>query len=194
MSEQNSASAKACDPEGRLTMGQHRAVDLPGQLADASASGLAPVMPPTSPARDFGGGLVSGDGPDNPIAHDFFGAVLVCVSCIPEGRVLSYGDVAELVGSRAARAVGWVLARGGDEVPWHRVVRSDGTFAAHLRLEQAARLSAEGIRIERDRIDMSTSAGIRWIPEVTDLPSGLTERVPRSPSPMLRARLRPLGR
>jgi 6-O-methylguanine DNA methyltransferase, DNA binding domain len=52
--------------------------------------------------------------------------VLDVVDAIPPGRVLTYGDVAELVGSAAPRAVGMVLARHGDEVPWHRVVLASG--------------------------------------------------------------------
>ena len=46
---------------------------------------------------------------------------------------MTYGDVAEFVGTRAARNVGRVLAADGGTVPWHRVLRSDGSCAEHLR-------------------------------------------------------------
>lgn len=69
--------------------------------------------------------------------------VLRVVEQIPCGLVMSYGEVAELVGSRSARAVGQVLARRGHEVPWHRVVMSDGGLARHKAVEQAARLRAD---------------------------------------------------
>jgi alkylated DNA nucleotide flippase Atl1 len=58
--------------------------------------------------------------------EDFVGAVLEVVASIPEGRVMSYGDVAAAIGSRAARGVGQVMAYYGDEVPWWRVVRASG--------------------------------------------------------------------
>ena len=47
--------------------------------------------------------------------------VLHAVECIPAGRVVSYGDVAELVGT-SARRVGAIMASAGSGVPWWRVV------------------------------------------------------------------------
>jgi methylated-DNA-protein-cysteine methyltransferase-like protein len=81
------------------------------------------------------------------------------VEAIPAGRVLSYGDVAEFCDSRAARHVGRVLAYDGGTVPWHRVVRADGTCAPHLQAEQRQRLIAEGVQFLGDRVDM---AHCRW--------------------------------
>ena len=43
--------------------------------------------------------------------------VLEIVDQIPEGKVLTYGDVAELVGSRGARFVGNVMSRYGSRRP-----------------------------------------------------------------------------
>ncbi|MFV0462967.1 MAG: MGMT family protein [Nostocoides sp.] len=51
--------------------------------------------------------------------------VLDLVASIPAGAVLTYGDVAELVGG-GPRAVGTVMARFGSGVPWWRVIRADG--------------------------------------------------------------------
>lgn len=56
----------------------------------------------------------------------FAEAVLDLVAQIPPGRVAAYGDLAELLGSGGARAVGTVMARFGSDLPWWRVVRSDG--------------------------------------------------------------------
>ena len=78
---------------------------------------------------------------------------------IPPGRVMSYSDVAEYVGSRAVRMVGQVLARDGGTVPWHRVMRADGSCAEHLRGEQLALLRAEGVPIRGQRVDL---AAARW--------------------------------
>jgi alkylated DNA nucleotide flippase Atl1 len=59
-------------------------------------------------------------------SEDFVGAVLEVVAAIPEGRAMSYGDVAAAIGSRAARGVGQVMAYYGSDVPWWRVVRASG--------------------------------------------------------------------
>jgi alkylated DNA nucleotide flippase Atl1 len=39
---------------------------------------------------------------------------------------MTYGDIAAALGSRAARAVGTVMARYGSETTWWRVIRSSG--------------------------------------------------------------------
>ena len=62
---------------------------------------------------------------------DFVSRVLEVVASIPEGRVMTYGDVAAALGSRAARAVGTVMAQYGSEVAWWRVIRASGHPAIH---------------------------------------------------------------
>lgn len=57
---------------------------------------------------------------------EFVDAVLDVVRRIPEGRVMTYGDIAESIGSRAPRAVGQVLAYYGHAVAWWRVVPASG--------------------------------------------------------------------
>jgi alkylated DNA nucleotide flippase Atl1 len=52
--------------------------------------------------------------------------VLAVVDSIPRGHVMAYGDVAAVLGTRAARAVGTVMARYGSDTAWWRVVRSGG--------------------------------------------------------------------
>jgi methylated-DNA-protein-cysteine methyltransferase related protein len=86
-------------------------------------------------------------------------AILACVERIPPGRVMTYGDVAEFVGSRAPRMVGRVLAAEGGSVPWHRVLRADGSCADHIYPEQRQRLIAEGVLFTGKRIDLRT---YRW--------------------------------
>jgi alkylated DNA nucleotide flippase Atl1 len=75
---------------------------------------------------------------------DFGGAVLMVVDSIPRGRVMTYGDVAAELGTRAARAVGRVMATEGSSVPWWRVVRADGRPPAGHEVEALARYRAEG--------------------------------------------------
>lgn len=57
---------------------------------------------------------------------DFASRVLAVVECIPPSKVMTYGDIAAAVGSRAARAVGQVMAYYGSDVPWWRVIRAGG--------------------------------------------------------------------
>jgi alkylated DNA nucleotide flippase Atl1 len=53
--------------------------------------------------------------------------VLVLIDKVPRGTVVTYGDVARMLGTRSPRSVGQVLARWGAEVSWWRVVHADGT-------------------------------------------------------------------
>ena len=93
---------------------------------------------------------------DGPLAERVF----ACVERIPVGRVMSYGDVAEYVGTRAARQVGRIMATESyDGLPWHRVLRSDGSCAEHIRQTQLRLLRAEGVPFRGDRVDM---AAARW--------------------------------
>jgi alkylated DNA nucleotide flippase Atl1 len=94
-------------------------------------------------------------GPEPPFAEQ----VLQVVERIPAGRVMSYSDVAEYLGSNAPRAVGQVMAHAGGGVPWHRVLRADGTPAPHLADRQLALLAAEGVPIRGRRVDMRRA---RW--------------------------------
>lgn len=85
--------------------------------------------------------------------------VLDVVDRIPRGAVMSYGDVAEYLGAGGPRAVGTVMARWGGEVPWHRVVRADGSCATHKAGRQLALLRGEGVPLRGDRVDMAKA---RW--------------------------------
>jgi methylated-DNA-protein-cysteine methyltransferase related protein len=75
---------------------------------------------------------------------------------------MSYGDVAEYIGTRAARQVGRILATDGGTVPWYRVLRSDGTCAEHIRTEQLELLRAEGVPMRGPLLDRVDMAAARW--------------------------------
>ncbi len=78
--------------------------------------------------------------------------VLAAVAAVPEGTVTSYGAIAAMVGGGGPRQVGRVLALHGDEVPWWRVCRADGTIAPGL-VDRASRLlAAEGVVVRGGRI------------------------------------------
>jgi alkylated DNA nucleotide flippase Atl1 len=74
------------------------------------------------------------------------------VAAIPPGSVLAYGEVAARAGLPGrARLVGRILAEDGHDLPWHRVLRADGTCAPHIATEQLARLRAEGVILRHGR-------------------------------------------
>lgn len=81
---------------------------------------------------------------------------------IPRGRVLTYGQVARILGKvRGARAVGWAMrALGGAEarrVPWHRVVGAGGRISLRAGPGpelQRRRLRQEGVRFRSGCVDM----------------------------------------
>lgn len=58
--------------------------------------------------------------------EDYQEAVLAAAELIAPGKVLAYGDIAELLGAGGPRQVGAVLARSGNAVPWWRVIRASG--------------------------------------------------------------------
>ncbi|MEJ7875920.1 MAG: MGMT family protein, partial [Solirubrobacterales bacterium] len=69
---------------------------------------------------------------------------------IPEGFVATYGDLSP----GAPRLAGAVVAACDDpDVPWHRVVRADGSLAVGAR--QRALLEGEGVPFKGSRVDMA---------------------------------------
>lgn len=75
--------------------------------------------------------------------------ILARICNTPAGFVRSYGDVSP----GAPRAAGAVLHACDDRsVPWHRIVRADGTLAKGAR--QRALLEAEGVPFRGARVDM----------------------------------------
>jgi methylated-DNA-protein-cysteine methyltransferase related protein len=83
--------------------------------------------------------------PESPRAR----RVLDRIRATPPGFVRAYGDVSP----GAPRFAGTVLAAVEDpSLPWHRIVRADGTLAKGAR--QRALLEAEGVPFNGDRVDM----------------------------------------
>lgn len=84
------------------------------------------------------------------LSDDFDAEVYALVARIPEGRVVSYKQLARLVGfPDHARRVGRAMAAAPDELPCHRVVSSAGRTVAGWD-EQRRRLEAEGIVFRRN--------------------------------------------
>jgi alkylated DNA nucleotide flippase Atl1 len=71
---------------------------------------------------------------------------------VPVGFVTTYGDLCP----GAPRFAGTVLAASDDEtVPWHRIVRANGSLAKGGR--QRRLLEAEGVPFRGNRVDMSVA-------------------------------------
>src|SRR3954452_23854575 len=84
--------------------------------------------------------------------------VLERIRNTPPGFVRAYGDVSP----GAPRFAGTVLAYSDDPgLPWHRIVRADGSLAKGAR--QRARLDAEGVPFRGSRVDMRVA---RWAGDV----------------------------
>jgi methylated-DNA-protein-cysteine methyltransferase related protein len=78
--------------------------------------------------------------------------VLARIRDTPEGFVRTYGDVSP----GAPRFAGAVLAECHDPgVPWHRIVRADGSLAKGER--QRRLLAAEDVPFRGARVDMHTA-------------------------------------
>ena len=81
------------------------------------------------------------------------------IASIPEGRVATYGDIAELAKAPSPRLVGRVLSEDGHGLPWQRVIRANGTPAPHLAREQLELLRGEGVLADGERVDLKQ---YRW--------------------------------
>ena len=87
----------------------------------------------------------------------FFDQVYEIVARIPKGRVISYGQIARMLGSpRAARTVGWALSACPEHLPWQRVVMADGSITGGEFAElRRVMLEEEGITfLINGRVDM----------------------------------------
>jgi methylated-DNA-protein-cysteine methyltransferase-like protein len=97
--------------------------------------------------------------------------ILAAIRAIPAGQVAGYGHVARRAGLPGrARLVARVLRDHGDpDLPWHRVLRSDGRIAfppdSEGFAEQTQRLRAEGVDVRDGRVRIADS--------VTDLDGDL---------------------
>ena len=95
-------------------------------------------------------------------------AVFAMVTRIPAGRVMTYGQIAAELGSRLSpRAVGWMLHRCPDGVPWQRVVNASGGCSTDRLPDfpqglQRSMLEGEGILFGDDgTLDLEH---YRWLP------------------------------
>jgi methylated-DNA-protein-cysteine methyltransferase-like protein len=94
--------------------------------------------------------------------------VYALVRRIPAGRVMTYGQIAIILGEAySARTVGYVMHGADEDVPWQRVINSQGKCSTGrltipLNLQQEL-LEAEGIAFnQKGKCDLGR---FQWIPE-----------------------------
>ncbi|MDN4610994.1 MGMT family protein [Arthrobacter burdickii] len=101
-------------------------------------------------------------------------AVLAVAELVPGGRVLTYGDVAELLECGGPRQVGRALSRSTRDVPWWRILRAGGHPPQGLALPARHRYDEEGTPLSLPsgsadsgdyRVDLSAA---RWWPAPED--------------------------
>ena len=99
--------------------------------------------------------------------RDYRERVYRIVRSIPSGRVMSYGQLAEILGEGyTPRTVGFVMHGSDDGTPWHRVINAHGACSTgRIALpsdKQQRMLEAEGVEFnERGRCDLQRYL---WIP------------------------------
>lgn len=99
---------------------------------------------------------------ENAIMTGFFNQVYDVVERIPRGKVVSYGQIAHMIGRpRAAREVGRAMRFCPEYLPWQRVVMADGSIAGGGSPEiRKDILKGEGVPFLQDgRVDISAC---RW--------------------------------
>ncbi len=94
----------------------------------------------------------------------FADRVYAVVAKIPKGKVMSYKQVAEELGTKAYQAVGQALKNNpyAPKVPCHRVIRSDGSIGGFngktdgKEIERKIKmLESEGVKIKGELVDVS---------------------------------------
>ncbi len=103
--------------------------------------------------------------------RNFYEAVYRVVRKVPKGRVMTYGQIAAILGApRAARAVGYAMRACPDEIPWQRVINSKGQISARSQVErpilQKMLLVSEGVHF--DATGTCDLERLRWEPRDPD--------------------------
>ncbi|MGZ4660152.1 MAG: MGMT family protein [Arthrobacter sp.] len=109
--------------------------------------------------------------------NEYVQAVLAVVRLVPAGTAVSYGDVAELLGSGGPRQVGSVMSHHGGGAPWWRVLKASGHAPPGHEAEALLLYLEEGTPLVGDhesflragegrwRVDL---AAARWAPTDSD--------------------------
>lgn len=104
--------------------------------------------------------------------QDIFDSIFQVARLIPQGRVTSYGAIAQYLGMKSgARMVGWAMHAAPSQkepVPAHRVVNSQGLltgkihFMPHTKMQEL--LENEGVKVKNDKVQNFKE--VFWNPSV----------------------------
>ncbi|MHA3890967.1 MGMT family protein [Acinetobacter sp. GXMZU3951] len=95
--------------------------------------------------------------------------ILQVVALIPYGKVATYGQIAKMAGlPKHARMVGRVLQQVEDDLPWHRVINSQGKISlSKLDAQgdnlQIVKLQAENIAVVAGKVNLKL---YQWTGEI----------------------------
>lgn len=109
--------------------------------------------------------------PDKVKDKNYRERVFEIVRQIPSGRVMTYGQIAEILGDNyTPRTVGFVMNSATEDVPWQRVINAQGACSTgHIILPvnlQQQMLESEGVVFnEKGRCDLKK---YRWQPESSE--------------------------
>src|SRR6188474_3143924 len=109
--------------------------------------------------------------------------VYTIVRHIPPGRVMTYGQIAELLGEGyTPRTVGFVMHASPDGTPWHRVLNAQGKCSTGRIVlphdKQQRLLEQEGVVFDKNaRCDLQT---FLWIPKTRATKSEASLYKPKS--------------
>ncbi|WP_349655593.1 MGMT family protein [Xanthomonas sp. 10-10] len=123
-----------------------------------------PRQPSSRPFASAKSAACSASTPAAPSGEQARLRILDVIGAIPAGQVAGYGEVAARAGLPGrARLVARVLSGNDDpDLPWHRVLRSDGRIALPSGSpgyhEQCQRLRAEGVPVVQGRVRRASAA------------------------------------
>lgn len=106
--------------------------------------------------------------PDKVKDRNYRERVFEIVRRIPEGRVMTYGQIADILGEGyTPRTVGYVMNASIEGVPWQRVINAQGGCSTgHIVLppdKQQRMLESEAVKFnEKGRCDLNV---YRWQPD-----------------------------
>lgn len=121
-------------------------------------------------------------GAAGPESEGYRERVFELVRSIPAGRVMTYGQIAEILGEGyTARTVGFVMHSADEETtPWHRVINAQGGCSTGRIVlppdKQQRMLESEGVVFDRrGRCDLNR---YRWSPDETARPGAEEQSQP----------------
>ena len=109
---------------------------------------------------------------DSDAAHiaKLYGAFYAVVRRIPEGRVLTYGQLAELAGRPgAARAAGAAMRCAPEGLPWQRVIGKKSKGQGRVSIQDPIGGAIQRQILESEGVEFTDSGGVRlddfgWLP------------------------------